>query len=189
MDIKDLETVLLFFYDNRNKYHYFNDITPNFKEYSLTDLEIQAAIQKLVKDGYIIEEEHLHTVKSAKDNTIKEQNKEWGWFISYDGIFLVDTLPKDLARHPYIYLTNIEKKKKRAAAIENVPKKYWWLYNPITFILALLIGYFMGGPKSGQSNTTNSTKTQVPQHTPKRNEISSKPLPSTDTQKIVKDAY
>lgn len=157
MDIKDLESVLLFFYENRTSYHYFNDIKQHFKESPFTDIEIQAIIQKLVKDGNVIEEEQLQTITSGGNTTIKDKSKTWGWFISYDGIILIDTLPIDFVRQPYVYLTNIEKKKKRAAAIENVPKKYWWLYNPIAFILALLIGYFMGGPKKGQSNITNQT--------------------------------
>lgn len=182
MDIKDLETVLLYFYDNRDNYHYFKDFKQTFKERSLTDLEIQAAIQKLVKDGYIIEEEQPLSIKSGKDNSI-QQSKTWGWYVSYDGIFLIDTLPPSFERQPYEYLTQIEKKKKRAAAIESIPKKYWWIYNPLAFILALLIGYFMGGPKSGQSNTTNLTKTQVLQHTPKKSETASKPLPKIDTQR------
>jgi len=183
MDIKDLETVLLHFYDNRDSYQSFDTIRQKLKEQSLSDLEIQAAIQKLVKDGYIIEEEQLHTVKSRHYKTIKEEYKAWEWFISYDGIFLVDTLPPDYKRQPYFYLNETERKKKRSASIENIPKKYWWLYNPIAFILALLIGYFMGGANNGHLNTTDQTKTQVLQSTPKKNETVNKHLPNIDTLK------
>ena len=61
MDIGTLETVFLFFYDNRTEYHYFGKIKEKITGIKLTDLELQAVIQKLVKDGYLIEEEHIKT--------------------------------------------------------------------------------------------------------------------------------
>ncbi|MCH5599429.1 hypothetical protein [Niabella ginsengisoli] len=87
MNIKDLETVFLFFYDNRANYHHFKDVKQNLREHSLTDLELLAGLEKLVKDGYIIEEEKLRRIISERDNTVKDEYKTWAWFISYDGIF------------------------------------------------------------------------------------------------------
>ncbi len=135
MTIEQLELMLFYFYNDRKWYKYPDDINSYFKNENFTKPELQAMVQKLVKDGYLIEEEIERTTVSYQK---QEKKKVHGWYISYDGVFLIDTLPKKYKGKPYKYLKDVEAKKKRREVMESFPKVYWWAIA----IATGLIGFF-----------------------------------------------
>lgn len=53
MDIPQIESVFLYFYSKRDWYLYFEEIQNDLNHLNLKTIELQAIIQKLVKDGYL----------------------------------------------------------------------------------------------------------------------------------------
>jgi len=136
MTIEQLEMMLFYFYNDRDWYKYPDDINKHFADQKFTKPELQAMVQKLVKDGYLIEEDIKRTTTVQYEK--REQSVIHGWYISYDGIFLIDTLPTKYKGKPYKYLEKIEAKKKKEALMESWPKVYWWA----VAILTGLLGFF-----------------------------------------------
>ena len=135
MDIKGLESALIFFYDNRDDYKSFDTIFQHLNSIkSFTKIEVQLIIQKLVKDGYIIEEEQeIVHFQSPSSNTYT--TKIYKWFITYDGILFVEAPISKYSGKPYEYFLDNQKRKERSARIENWPKKFWWLIAIGTFVI------------------------------------------------------
>jgi hypothetical protein len=138
MIVKDLEAALLYFYDNRDDYKPFNTIFNYLNTIKpFTKIEVQLIIQKLVKDGYIIEEEQeIVHFQSASDRTYT--TKTFRWFITYDGILFVNAPVKEYIDRPYDYFLDNLKRKEKSARIENWPKKFWWLIAIATFFFGFI---------------------------------------------------
>src|ERR1043165_6353236 len=91
MGIQDLEATLLFFYNNRNDYAKYINIFDNLNALSpLTKIEVQLIIQKLVKDGYIIEEPHEVHHFDSETRQYTHTTKDHGYVITYDGLLFVE---------------------------------------------------------------------------------------------------
>jgi hypothetical protein len=138
MTTEQLEEMLYFFYNDRKWYKHPEDINSHFEKRGFEKPELQAMVKKLTKDGYLIEEAIREKVYDGKTGLMKEVNTIHGWYISYDGIFLIDSLPEKFTGKPYQYLKDMDEKKKKRETIENLPKRFWWVIAILTFV----IGFF-----------------------------------------------
>jgi len=134
MDIQDLESALLFFYKNRDDYKQYINVKDNFKDSLLTKIEVGLIIQKLVKDGYILEETHEVT-HFNQQHVYTHSTKDYGYFITYDGILFVEAPTEEYKNRPYQYFINNQKIKDRAERIEKWPKRYWYIIAITSFII------------------------------------------------------
>jgi hypothetical protein len=139
MKVEDLEITLLFFYDNREDYKWYKNISAylnSVKPY--TKIEVQLIIQKLVKDGYILEEIQPTHHFDGKTHEYKYTDEHQGYFITYDGIIFVEAPTEEYKNRPYQYYLDNQKRKERAERIEKWPKRFWWLIAIITFIFGFI---------------------------------------------------
>ncbi|HMG84068.1 MAG TPA: hypothetical protein VK559_13595 [Ferruginibacter sp.] len=181
MDLQDLNVVLLYINEHR-EYNYFSDIKNGISNKNLADIELQLIIQKLVKDGYIIEEEQLREYRSNK-----ESEKMWGLHISYDGVFLIDRLPKKYKGKPYHYLKSRDTIQKRWQKIENFPKRFWWLIALATFGAGFYSDIFKERFKSKQSQPSLRLELLAPTSADTTlNRRSLLPLPIPGIKKVIK---
>lgn len=91
MDTDDLEICLNLFYIEREGYHCFDDIHKHMNDSgTYTIIETQLIIQKLVKDGNIIEEAQIVKIRDGKTREIKETSESEGYLISYEGILFIE---------------------------------------------------------------------------------------------------
>jgi len=155
MSIEQLERVLYFFYDDRKWYKKFEETYHHFEQEGFTRPELLAILQKLTKDGYITEEKIIVTTTNPPMLThpqpsVKEKTEVSGWYMSYDGVFLIDTLPRKYTGRPYQYLRDIETKKKKLAARESFPKVYWWAVVLATAFLTFVVTKLSGPKKTPQ---------------------------------------
>jgi hypothetical protein len=162
MTIEDLEIALLYFNENRDSYISLHHIHELLNQTSpTTKIEALLVLEKLVRDRYIIEELQEGTSVKRK---VEMPIKQYGYFITFDGIILLDTLPGEFKNRPYHYLQAIERKKKQREAAENWPKRHWMAADTIKNLTAAIIGGFIGSLISLQCNHAKAQATTKVDH-------------------------
>ena len=137
MNVNDLESGLLYFYNNRNDYQYHKHIYQHLNKLNIaTSIETLLILEKLKKDGYIIEEEQPSETRDAKTNVLKEESINYGYFITYDGMLFVEAAKDKYNGKPYQYALMLKAKRERSERRENWPKRNW----PIVAAISFLIG-------------------------------------------------
>ena len=179
MTIQKLDLLFRYFYDNKDKINQsllFDTIKDDFSNIASTvsTKELLILLYKLVDDGYVTKKPSIQT-DTVNGEVIKKKSKPL-FYISFDGILLIESLPKGYEFEPYRYLHEIEKKRKKEETITNIPKKYWWIYEPLKIIIPLIIGYIIGARKSDPPDIIQVTKKQVVQPMPKTQDTSDKHL-------------
>jgi hypothetical protein len=167
MTVKDLDALMIFFYNNHSDFLelLLDKIHDSFdKENRFTDREMLILLYKLVDDGYVTKKNLLQT-NSQAGKIISEKNIPC-FYMSFNGILLMDSLPKDYKDRPYEYLQEASRRQKKTEISMSIPKKYWWVYDPLKIIISLLIGFFMSHLIL-QEDKEVKTKTQADQSTPK----------------------
>jgi hypothetical protein len=92
MNIHHLDLLLKHLYNNR-RYQYINEIHRGFnKIHELPVIDVLVLLNKLVKDGYVTEEQHIITTETPKAITHKEKKTtRSSYFISFEGVLFFES--------------------------------------------------------------------------------------------------
>jgi hypothetical protein len=149
MTVRKLDLLFRYFYDNKDEIDrslLFDTVKEDFSRLNkpTSTKEMLVLIDQLVDDKYVTKRPGTQVDRSIKTGEITEKMPRPLYHISMKGILLMESLPEKYFFEPYRYMQDVEKKEKRAKIIENIPKRYWWIYNPIALVASLIIGYFIG---------------------------------------------